>query len=234
MLGSSLESVNPTPLEKGLKYPFSLILFMSYDLVVTIALLSLSGFFAYLAMHPTEESKMLKFFFLILSLIFVWNALGSVLIMSHFSGDNLMNASSEYSQYWNCSALKGNCSGIPYQEACTTYDEEQCLRIPGCYWDVGCSGTPSVTCSWLGAFDPSGNKCMETNGCLWSSSEVAATCDRIVILYTYDRIGGYDSMSDTVLTPMLILQWVIIFMVFLFLAMLFVGVLKNLQNVVRR
>lgn len=74
-----------------------------YDLAVTLGLIAAAGLFAYLAMHPTDESKFLRFMFLIMSLVFIYNALGTIYVFSYNSGIQLINTSHEDGAFWNCS-----------------------------------------------------------------------------------------------------------------------------------
>lgn len=100
----------------------------------------------------------------------------------------------EYSYYWNCSALRGNCSGTPANNACLAYTQAQCYAIPNCTWVGGdqpyCSGTPSISCAWIGAYSPLGTKCLETDGCTWSSDLVDGTCDQVIVNNTYLNMTG--------------------------------------------
>lgn len=115
-------------------------------------------------------------------------------------GLQIQTGTLEYSFYWNCSLLKGNCSGTPSQDACTPYDQYQCEHIPGCQWAPApdnCTGTPTVTCEWLGAYDIYGNKCQETDGCTWSSDLADGTCDQVIINNTYQNLTGNWTTPNT-------------------------------------
>lgn len=113
-------------------------------------------------------------------------------------GDLCLNYTTEDSLYWDCNktittTIAGSCFGEPVIDSCSPYTEQQCRDIYNCTWGVqgGCTGTPNVTCVWLGLYDPTGYKCEETAGCGWTAGTtetevVNATCDSVNVSYVYD------------------------------------------------
>lgn len=75
---------------------------------------------------------------------------------------------------WN-KEVAATCTGTPSASACLMYNETQCLDLSNCTWDPDlstCSGTPD-NCTMLADYDPTGFKCEETWGCLWTNATEA-------------------------------------------------------------
>ena len=100
----------------------------------------------------------------------------------------------EDSYYWNCTIGINNCTGTVAQDACTAYNNDQCLNIDNCTWTGSCAGTPTWTCeqihTWGHQIGYEHNKCDETAGCTHSIIFDNAECDEIItncntsIIYT--------------------------------------------------
>lgn len=194
------------------------------DFSILFVILAIAVMFGWLA-NNSRDSKHLRFLFFGLMFIMVifaaYNLAGLVV-----TPVSMLNYTTEDSFYWNCTRnvtdADAFCDGAPEQLACAPYTEEQCLDIAGCTWSeiANCTGTPEVTCDWLGAYDLTGYKCEETAGCVWHETTwitaFNATCDSVNVTYVY---GNYTQPTAFFGDSYYMLAWLltIVFLIVLFL-----------------
>lgn len=126
-------------------------------------------------------------------------------------------------------AVNGSCSGTV--DNCTqlvSWGKDKCDETVGCAWDVDtyCSGTPTVTCEWLGLYDETGYKCQETVGCLWTNATIItvnATCDSVNVTYVYGNYSsGYEPYGESMAVVATALM-IVMLMLILYVMLTFAG-----------
>jgi len=200
-------------------------------LAIVVGIFALAAFMGLLARSLNEKHQAFKLLCFGTMLFFLIFGAYQIALLPTVEEVKL-NYTVEDSLYWNCSQLIYECWGTPYEEACDVYNETQCLDIANCTWsgspNYTCSGTPSVSCDWLGAYDVSGDKCEETSGCYWDQEVELQLCDQVNVSYHYGNYStGYEAFGDAFEGVAFVLMVIVIILFGYFFLMFLISALNN-------